>query len=201
MVHPLSIDPLPVATLETALQRFTRLEQRRVEAMYNRHRAMFAEHLVAELLTDAAVVENPNAAWDIDAVLDGRQLRIQVKCSGQFLPTPGTSNTPASWRLRPPESGIDPTSLALLGPGHHCDLFILARHAGDEIGCGWSFAVVSPDEVDGWSSITAPRLAKLRRELVPYSKLVAEIRRVLGGAAIAPAKPATRRPVGRVARN
>lgn len=170
---------LPSGVFDAALTDFGDMQRRRVLAMYNRHRAMFAESLVAALLPGAKVVENPTAAWDIDWNIDGSPIRLQVKCSGQYLPMRETADAIANWKLKAPKYGWDPESKAKLDAGHHCEAFVLARHEGSDIREGWSFAVVTPDEVDGWSSVTAHRLARLRRRLVDGEHLPEELRAIL----------------------
>lgn len=119
---------LPSGVFEAALTEFGEMQRRRVLAMYNRHRAIFAESLVATLLPGATVVENPTAAWDIEWSVDGSPIRLQVKCSGQYLPMHETADTVANWKLKAPKYGWDPESKAKLEAGHHCDAFVLARH-------------------------------------------------------------------------
>lgn len=139
---------LPEATLEDAMRRQAELHERRIRIMYNRHRALFAESLVAELLGGEEVID-PSAAWDVTwAPTDSPVLRIQVKCSGGFLPrNPDKERVaPAAWSIDLPTRGWDPDGpsdlLWNLGGGHHCDVFVLARHVGTELGAGWSFAAV-----------------------------------------------------------
>ena len=156
---------------DAALQDFGEMQKRRVLKMFNRHRAMFAESLVAALLPGAEVVENPTAAWDINWSVGGAPIRIQVKCSGQFLPMHGLGEKQPNWKLKEPKYGWAPESNERLDPGHHCDAFVLARHSGEDIRNGWTFAVVLPNEVAGWSSVTTKRLNKLGRELVTGDEL------------------------------
>jgi hypothetical protein len=138
---------LSSAVYEAAMHRHLDLQRQRIEAMYNRHRALFAESLVAELLGAEEVVD-PTNAWDLSwTTPDGRPVRIQVKCSGGFLPRYAhrEAESPAKWSVKEPGSGwqdhADPEQQRL-GPGHHCDVFVLARHTGTGISRGWSFAVV-----------------------------------------------------------
>ncbi len=164
---------------EAALERFGELQKRRVLKMYNRHRAMFAECYVAQLLPGAEVVENPTAAWDIVWPNDDAPVRVQVKCSGQFLPMHGMSDKEPNWKLKEPKYGWEPdTNEKLLG-GHHCDAFVLARHSGEDIRHGWEFAVLRPAEVSGWTTVTMTRLKRLGRPLVSTEYLEREMRRVL----------------------
>jgi hypothetical protein len=167
---------------DAALQNFGELQKQRVLRMYNRHRAMFAECLVAALLPGAEVVENPTAAWDIEWSVDGSPVRVQVKCSGQFLPMHGLSHKQPRWSLKEPKYGWAPESNEKLVSGHHCDAFVLARHSGEQIRCGWTFAVVLPHEVTSWTSVTSKRLSKLGRRLVDSGELERELRSVLASA-------------------
>jgi hypothetical protein len=167
---------------DAALQNFGELQKQRVLRMYNRHRAMFAECLVAALLPGAEVVENPTAAWDIEWSVDGSPVRVQVKCSGQFLPMHGLSNKQPNWKLKEPKYGWAPESNEKLAGGHHCDAFVLVRHVGDDIREGWTFAVLLPNEVAAWTSVTSKRLSKLDRRLVSPEELEREARVLLASA-------------------
>lgn len=120
-------------------------QEKRVRAMYNRHRAVFAEHLVASLI-GGKVSADPGAAWDIDwTSTPGRQpIRIQVKCSGEFLPRYPDNPAAAAWDVTPPQKGYNSIDPAVpLPPGHNCDVFVLARHTGRDITSGWRFVVAS----------------------------------------------------------
>ena len=53
---------LPVGIFKEALRTNRKLQENRIRKMYNRHRALFAEAIVAALLPGAAVRENPLGA-------------------------------------------------------------------------------------------------------------------------------------------
>src|SRR5690606_32527196 len=82
-----------------ALQSYLATQERRVRAMYNRTRAVFAEFIVATALPGATVIEDPAAAWDIDWPVDGRTARLEVKCSGEHLPRFPNRRCAASWEI------------------------------------------------------------------------------------------------------
>src|SRR5262245_54298212 len=116
-------DKLPAGVFAGALDLRLRVEEARIRSCFNRARAVFAEALVAQLLPGAAIVENPSAAWDVSWTPGrGSKIRIQVKCSGGYLPRfpDRAKETPASWAFPPPKAGFDET-FASLPAGHHCD--------------------------------------------------------------------------------
>lgn len=139
---------LPAAIRKRAMDRQLELHQERIETMYNRHRALFAESLIAELLPGADESPDPSAAWDVTWSPDRKPIRIQVKCSGGYLPRNVDPNrvAPAQWEIKVPNRGWDPDGekgqLWNLGAGHHCHVFVLARHEGKMLDRGWTFAAV-----------------------------------------------------------
>jgi hypothetical protein len=128
-----------------ALQSYLAMQERRVRAMYNRTRAVFAEFIVAAALPDATVIEDPAAAWDIDWPVDGRTARLEVKCSGEHLPRFPDRRSAASWEIPARRKGYDPHRKVKLSLDHHCDAIVLARHEGPDVATGWSFRVVVPE--------------------------------------------------------
>ena len=146
---------LPGRVFTAALSNYHRIQEARVLAMYNRHRAVFAEFIVAALLEGSTVVTDPSAGWDVEWPVSGTTIRVQVKCSGQYLPRMRTSTNNALWKLKEPKYGWAPDQRERLASGHHCDLFILARHEGTDVKSGWSFAPVLPKDFRGRSSLSA----------------------------------------------
>jgi hypothetical protein len=117
--------------------------ERRVRGLYVRPRALFAEAVVAVLI-DGTVVEFPNAAWDVEMTLspERRPVRIQVKCSGERAPQSPERIRPPDWgRLEPPKSAKDPR-FGVLQAGFNSDVFVFARHEGQDIAAGWHFYVL-----------------------------------------------------------
>ena len=156
--------PLPSGVYQRALDAHLDMERQRVEECYARTRAVFAESVVAALLPGSRVVKNPSAAWDISWKPRGapEPIRIQVKCSGSWVPRykDRLTDISANWEFRAPTRGWD-DDFAELGPGHHCDVFVFARHAGrGDITAGWSFYVVPLTEVEN-SAISKASLAQL----------------------------------------
>lgn len=179
------VTPLPGNVYAAAMDRQLALHRRRIEKMYNRHRALFAESIVAELL-GAKEEPDPTAAWDVHWQRPGtRDVRIQVKCSGGFLPRfPNReAETPASWNVQAPTFGYQPhedVDQRGLGPGHHCDVFVLARHTGSDITEGWLFAALPTHVVDDARTrggrprrnVTVRHLDSWDVELMPPDRLV-----------------------------
>jgi hypothetical protein len=134
--------PLPLGIYKRAMADHLIVTQQRVEAGYNRHRALFAESLVAALI-DGAVCKNPSGAWDVNMPHPRRKkpVRIQVKCSGGYLPRFPDRVAAAEWRLKPPKRGYDDEFVAV-APGHECDVFVFARQEGSDIKRGWHFYVL-----------------------------------------------------------
>ena len=138
---------LPRGIFKEALRTSHELQESRIRKMYNRHRALFAESIVAALLPGAAVTENPSAPWDVTWLRPRHRIpvRIQVKCSGEYLPRYPDGAAKAQWGVKPPNSGFDADTWQKLPAGHHCDVFVLARHEGRDIEGGWSFYVLSQE--------------------------------------------------------
>jgi hypothetical protein len=86
--------------------------------------------------------------------------RVQVKCSGSYLPRTRKHGTAAKWDLTPPKEGWDSISRRELDAWHHCELIVLARHEGDDIEQGWTFATLLPEELDPAKSLNAKTLGK-----------------------------------------
>ena len=138
--HP----PLPQGTFAEAMKTHLQMTKQRVQGLYVRPRALFAESIVAALV-DGTVVEFPAAAWDVEMLLPprGTPIRIQVKCSGERAPPSPEKTRPADWgNLKAPMSAKDPAFLPLK-PGFNCDVFVFARHEGTDIERGWRFYVLS----------------------------------------------------------
>jgi hypothetical protein len=148
--------PLPGDTLDRAMAAHLGVVERRVRRLYVRPRALFAEAVVAALI-DGTVVEFPAAAWDVQMLLPGRPrpVRIQVKCSGERAPQYPKKVRPARWEFGSPSSARD-LEFAALGAGFHCDVFVLARHEGDDIAAGWHFYVL-PE----WTVTSAVRISPI----------------------------------------
>jgi hypothetical protein len=181
-------DELPPGAFDVALRLQHELQERRVRAMYNRHRAVFAEFLVAALLSESEVVEDPSAAWDIvwRHPGSGGRIRIQVKCSGEFLPRRPDQPAVARWDVRPPSFGYDVEHSSPLGAGHHCELFVLARHTGTSIETGWAFAAIAVSQLLGRRMVNLRTLDSIGAELVPGEALEAAANRALTQAAVEP---------------
>ena len=152
---------LPEGVFERALAESLRLHEERIRQMFNRNRALFAEFIVATLLPGAEIAANPGSPWDVTWKPPGakRALRLQVKCSGAYLPRMGTEYAAkAAWEVKT-RGGWDQDRGEKLDPGHHCDLYVLARHEGVDVERGWSFWVVPPVALsDSKGKITPKKL-------------------------------------------
>ena len=169
--------PLPTGVYSKAMQQFKVLQAERVAAMYNRHRALFAEFLVAQLLPGAEVIKDPGAAWDVLWTDGRRKIRVQVKCSGEYLPHNPTKPAVEKWDVSAPKSGWDPDTDRKIGPGHHCDVFVLARHTGTDITSGWEFAALPTRALKGRKMLSKNGLSKLGYDLANPSQLAPAVRR------------------------
>jgi len=160
-----------------ALKRYSEVQAARVRKLYNRHRAVYAEFLVEQLLTGSVVVEDPTSSWDLIWPVNGHEARVQVKCSGSYLPRTQKHGSKATWDVAAPKKGWDEVSRLELAAGHHCDLFILARHEGDDIEKGWSFAALNRELIEGKKKLT---MKSLKSSLVEPGDLEDTARRLLG---------------------
>lgn len=155
---------LPDGVFSAALAESVRLHEERIRQMYNRNRALFAEFIVAGLLPRAEIAANPGSPWDVTWKPPGqrRALRLQVKCSGAYLPRMGPEYAAkASWEVTS-KRGWDADLGERLEPGHHCDLYVLVRHEGLDIEHGWSFWVVPATQlVDAKGKVTPKKLEAL----------------------------------------
>ena len=71
------------------------------EALCNPHRAVFAESFVATLPSGAELSPDPAHDYDARWRSDRSEIRIEVKCSGEYLPRYGiTHRSPVSWEFR-----------------------------------------------------------------------------------------------------
>ena len=177
--------PLPSGVFEHAVDRRLEVERQRIHGCYNRTRAVFAEALVAELLPGADVVVNPTGAWDVTWKPRGLpSTKIQVKCSGGWLPSRPNRvhESPARWDFRAPTRGSGP-AFEVFGPGHQCDVFVFARHMGNDITAGWSFYVLPTTDVvkSGRRAATADQLLDMGAKYCEPRRLAATIRGFLAG--------------------
>jgi hypothetical protein len=158
---------LPDSAYAEAMKAYVDAAKRRVRGLYVRPRALFAEAVVAALV-GGEVVEFPAAAWDVEVPIRGfgRNVRVQVKCSGERAPyhAPGVKLAATWGKLAEPKFAKDP-DFQPLGPGFHCDVFVFARHEGTNIRRGWSFYVlpmsVVRDAVRTGTTFTSARLEQL----------------------------------------
>lgn len=145
-----SVQPraLPEGLIALAFDDYGRVQRLRVERLYNRPRAVFAEFIVAQLLPGAAVSEDPASAWDVTWPVADRRIRIEVKCSGEFLPRKGAKHrSRARWEFPVPKSGFDPDLERVIQTGtHNFDVLLLARHVGSSIDAGWMFFVLTAQQ-------------------------------------------------------
>lgn len=148
--HPIDTEPkpLPAGIIEEAFKEYATIQRHRVEKMFNRSRAVFAEFIVAQLLPGSVVTTDPSAAWDVTWPVDGQRVRVEIKCSGEHLPRMGTSHrAKASWKFPIPKSAYDPETKTVIRTGqHNFDVLVLARHTGAKVDAGWTFYVLSRKE-------------------------------------------------------
>jgi hypothetical protein len=132
-----------------ALDAHNRMQADRVRALYNRHRAVFAEFLVAEHLPGAVVELDPSCPWDLRWVANGEAIRVQVKCSGEFLPHyPDKPNTKVSWDISTPKTAWDSEHLmSVPSTTHSCDVWVFCRHVGNDLEAGWTFAAIATNQL------------------------------------------------------
>jgi hypothetical protein len=175
---------------EHAVDRRLDVERQRIHGCYARARAVFAEALVEVLLPGAKMEVNPNVAWDV--TWKPRSLpstRIQVKCSGGWIPRFPNRESPARWEFREPSYGLSPT-FERLDAGHRCDMFVFARHTGNDIAAGWSFYVLPTTDVvkSGKRAATADQLLKMGAKPCEPRRLAATIRGFLAGPSRLPSR-------------
>lgn len=177
-----ALQHLPAGVFEHAVERRLDVERRRIHRCYNRNRALFAEALVEVLLPEAQVEENPVAAWDITWEPRGLpSTRIQVKCSGGWIPRfPKRREIPATWEFPAAKHPLSP-AFERLDSGYHCDMFVFARHTGNDITAGWSFYVLPTTVVveHGKSTATADQLRDMGAQHCEPRELAATIRAFL----------------------
>lgn len=151
------------AAVGRALDSYTRMQADRVRALYNRHRAVFAEFLVAEHLPGAVVEFDPSCPWDLRWVANGETVRIQVKCSGEFLPHfPDRPNSKVSWDIRPPKTVWDAERLeSVPSTTHSCDVWVFCRHVGNDLEAGWTFAAIATDQLPAGKTLRMKNFPKM----------------------------------------
>ena len=160
--------PLPTDVFDAAMQNYLDVHAARVRAMYNRTRAVFAEFIVAALLPGAEVAVDPAHPWDVTWRTDGREIRIQVKCSGEYLPRLPDRPSKPTWSLAPPMSTAS----------HDCDLFVLARHTGSDIERGWEFWVLTPAAITRDNAVRPSHLEAMGAQRCPPDGLASAVRAV-----------------------
>jgi hypothetical protein len=166
---------------ERAVDRRVDVERRRIKRCYNRNRALFAEALVAELLPGADLVVNPVAAWDITWKSRGLpSTKIQVKCSGGWIPRFPDREGRARWEFPEPTYGFGP-EFERYGPGYQCQIFVFARHTGKDIEAGWSFYVLRRTDLvkSGRRAATEVQLVDMGAKRCQPHQLDATIRGLL----------------------
>ena len=153
---------------DQAMNGYLDTQRRRVELMYVRHRAVFAEHLVAHHLPGADVITDPGHPWDITWPINGADVRIQVKCTGEHRPRyPDTPNRTVEWDIEPSKKMWDPEAgRNVLTDGHPCHVFVVCQHTGTQPESGWTYAGIATQDL--------PHGKVLRRSGFPeYARLAA----------------------------
>lgn len=140
---------------DQAMAGYLDMQRRRVELMYVRHRAVFAEHLVAHHLPGAQVVTDPGHGWDITWPINGVDVRIQVKCTGEHRPRyPDTPNRKVEWDIEPSKTMWDPDLRRNVRiEGHPCDVFVVGWHTGTQPQLGWLFAGIATQDLPSGDSL------------------------------------------------
>ena len=111
-------------------------------------------------------------------------ISIQVKTSGarQAWHPADHVPSPAQWVIEA-KSAWTPATNTLTPSGWHCDIYVFARHTGDDHRCGWTFHVLSQAELvavlGARKSITAKRLEASGYAPVKVEELPAAIRRIV----------------------
>jgi hypothetical protein len=173
------VPALPPTVFARALAGHVDLQVRRVFAMYNRNRALFAESVVAALLPGAQVLEDPSAAWDIVWPITRGPIRIQVKCSGEVVPHFPDNKGKARWDLTEPKHGWHPDEKRKIGPGHHCHAAVLARHTGADVAHGWSFFALRSEKIAGLRRVSEAQILAKGATAADAETLPRAIRRAL----------------------
>lgn len=134
---------------DQAMAGYLDMQRRRVELMYVRHRAVFAEHLVAHHLPGAQVVTDPGHGWDITWPINGAEVRIQVKCTGEHRPRyPDAPNRRVEWDTEPSATMWNPELRRNVpNDGHPCDVFVVCLHTGTQPQLGWLFAGIATQDL------------------------------------------------------
>lgn len=136
---------LPPGVLDDALNVYGQIQRRRVEALFNLHRAVFAESLVATLLSGAVLSADPAHEYDLTWQRNGDDIKTEVKCSGEYLPRYGIEyRSPLSWTFPIQKRLWDGSSRKHVpSASYHFDVLVLARHLGNALGAGWTFHVLN----------------------------------------------------------
>lgn len=134
---------------DQAMAGYLDMQRRRVELMYVQYRAVFAEHLVAQHLSGAEVITDPGHGWDITWPINGVDVRVQVKCTGEHRPRyPDAPNPTVEWDIEPSKAMWDPEARRKVPiDGHPCDVFVVCRHTGTQPEFGWTFAAVATQDL------------------------------------------------------
>lgn len=139
---------LPSGVLDQALDTYGLIQRRRVKALYNLHRAVFAESLIGTLLPGADLSADPAHEFDLLWHHDGKKIKIEVKCSGEYLPRYGIEHrSPPSWEF-PIQKRVWDSNFQthVTNTAYQFDVLVLARHVGISLGAGWTFYVLNAIE-------------------------------------------------------
>ena len=160
---------LPPGTVKDALATYGRIQRTRVEALYNLHRAVFAESLVATLLPNAQLSPDPAHEFDITWHTTGFNIRIEVKCSGEYLPRYGIDHrSPAEWNFPIQKRVWDYNSRKhALNTDYRFDVLILARHVGEALEAGWTFYVLNAVQAGEFGGRATKRTVQKLKSVSP----------------------------------
>jgi hypothetical protein len=153
---------LPRRIVREAFARYDAIQHERVRALRNLHRAVFAESLVASFLAGSELSPDPAHSFDISWPCGDKTVRVEVKCSGGYLPKyADRRETPPSWRFPIQKRVWDPTVGKLVSnTAYRFDVIVLARHAGSDLESGWSFHVLNVDEAVAVGGRATGQIAK-----------------------------------------
>jgi hypothetical protein len=172
-----------ISTIPEYPHELTAAEQRFLAEAYadllrldNVTRGIYAEALVTEALPGAS---RPSGWGAVDVLWDN--ISIQIKTSGarQSWHEADHAPSPAQWQISQKSVWASATN-TYSDPAWHCDVYVLARHEGDDHRYGWTFHVLSQAELitllGARKSVTARRLESAGYVPVTAEELPATIR-------------------------
>lgn len=152
--------------------------------MLNNFRAIYAEYLVAALLSDEWKHCGTGwSSWDIEHRSNGKRIEVKQSAARQSWHSPSSRTTYPSFDIAP-RTGYWNNDNWVEGEGRPADIYIFAWHPVSDETCDhrcpgqWKFYAVPESNLPEQKSLSLSKIRRLARE-VSSTDLLSEVNRLL----------------------